>query len=108
MSSLPTQTPRLAEPTLTEAVLSGAAIALGLLTALFITGQWASASMSVSSLLTQLGRWLGASPAADSRVYWYMARSAGIVAYLLVWGSVAWGLMVTNKVLDGVVKPVLT
>ena len=108
MSSLPTQTPRPAEPTLTEAVLSGTAIALGLLTALLITGQWSSASTSVSNLLTQAGRWLGASPAADSRVYWYMARSAGIVAYLLVWGSVAWGVMVTNKVLDGVVKPILT
>jgi predicted ferric reductase len=64
--------------------------------------------MSVTDALTQVGRWLGAAPAADSRVYWYMARSAGIVAYLLVWGSVAWGLMVTNKVLDGVVKPILT
>ena len=103
MSSLPTQQPRPAETTLTEAVLSGVTIALGLLTALLITGQWQGASASVSSVLTQVGRWLGAAPAADSRVYWYMARSAGIVAYLLVWGSVAWGLMVTNKVLDGVV-----
>jgi predicted ferric reductase len=93
---------------LTEAVWSGLAIALGLLTALLLTGQWQSASTSVSGALTQVGRWLGAAPAADSRVYWYMARSAGIVAYLLVWGSVAWGLMVTNKVLDGVVKPILT
>ncbi len=108
MSSLPTQPPRPSETTLTEAVLSGAAIALGLLTALLITGQWQGASASVSTVLTQVGRWLGAAPAADSRVYWYMARSAGIVAYLLVWGSVAWGLMVTNKVLDGVVKPILT
>ena len=64
MSSLPTQQPRPSETTLTEAVLSGAAIALGLLTALLITGQWQGASASVSNVLTQVGRWLGAAPAA--------------------------------------------
>lgn len=108
MSSLPTHPARASEPALTEAVLGGAAIALGLLTALLLTGQWQVASTSVTEALMKIGRWLGTAPAADSRVYWYMSRSAGIVAYLLVWGSVAWGLMVTNKVLDGVVKPILT
>ena len=33
--------------------------------------------------LTQAGRFLGAPPAADAQVYWYMARSAGVLAYLL-------------------------
>ena len=29
--------------------------------------------------------------------YWYLSRGAAIVAYLLIWLSVAFGLMVTNK-----------
>ncbi len=96
------------DATLKDAVLAGATVALGVLTAIILTGQLAPASAAAGGVLTQLSRWLGAAPAADSRVYWYMSRSAGIVAYLLLWGSVAWGLMVSNKILDGVVKPALT
>jgi predicted ferric reductase len=70
-----------------------------------LTGQWSLVSTIVSDALTQIGRWLGAAPAADSRVYWYMARSAGVVAYLLLWGSVAWGIMVSSKLLNAVLKP---
>ena len=108
MSSLPSQTTPSREATLADAILSGVAVAGGILTAIILTGQWQPLSMSMGSVLAQISRGLGAAPAADSHVYWYMSRSAGIVAYLLLWGSVAWGLMVSNKILDGVVKPVLT
>lgn len=31
---------------------------------------------------------------------WYVTRAAGIVAYLLLWLSTAWGLAVSSKILD--------
>ncbi len=31
---------------------------------------------------------------------WYVTRSAGIIAYLLLWLSTAWGLAVTSKIFD--------
>lgn len=33
----------------------------------------------------------------DPKAYWYLARSAGLVGYLLLWLSVAFGLLVTNR-----------
>jgi len=91
--------------TLTHSIVGGIAVAFGLMTIMIVTGHWQAASTAVSNVLIQIGHWLGAAPAADSRVYWYMARSAGIVAYLLLWGSVAGGIMVGNKLLNGLVKP---
>lgn len=93
------------EITLGDSITGGIAVAFGIMTVLIVTGQWQAASAAVSSVLVQIGHWLGAAPAADSRVYWYMARSAGIVAYLLLWGSVAGGILVGNKLLNGLVKP---
>ena len=109
MSTLSTSRlkPSLREATLNEAVGGGVLIAVGILSALVLTGHLAPASSTVADALMRFGQFLGAPP-ADSRVYWYMARSAGVVAYLLLWGSVVAGLMVTNKVLDGAVKPRVT
>jgi predicted ferric reductase len=36
-----------------------------------------------------------------SQVTWYVTRSAGIVAYLLLWLSTLWGLAVPSKILGG-------
>jgi len=96
--------PARANPT-NDIVLTGAAIALGLLTAIVITGQASGVHTAITNVLTQISRGLGATAATDSRVYWYMSRSAGVVAYLLLWGSVAWGIMISSKFLDGLVKP---
>ena len=96
------------EATLADAVWGGVAVAIGVLIALALTGNLQIASGTVSAALMQFGRFLGAPPSIDSQIYWHMARAAGVTAYLLLWGSVAWGLMVTNKVLDGVVKPLVT
>ncbi len=93
------------ETTLANSIVGGIAVGFGIMTIMIITGQWQTASTAVSNILVQIGRWLGAAPAADSRVYWYMARSAGIVAYLLLWGSVAAGIAISNKLLNGLVKP---
>jgi predicted ferric reductase len=93
------------ETTFVNSIVGGIALAFGIMTILIVTGQWQTASTVVSDILVQIGRWLGAAPAADSRVYWYMARSAGIVAYLLLWGSVASGIAISHKILNGFVKP---
>jgi predicted ferric reductase len=34
------------------------------------------------------------------QLWWYVTRSAGIIAYLLLWFSTAWGLAVPSKLLD--------
>ncbi len=35
---------------------------------------------------------------------WYMTRAAGIIAYLLLWLSTAWGLAVSSKIFDPVLQ----
>ena len=92
------------KPEQNQAVIGITSIALGLITAIILTGQWPTMAVTVNAVLIQIGHWLGATAATDSKVYWYMARSAGIVAYLLLWGSVAFGIMVSDKILDGLVK----
>jgi predicted ferric reductase len=45
-----------------------------------------------------LMRWLFA---LDSvQMMWYITRSAGLTAYLVLWLSVAWGLAVSSRILD--------
>jgi predicted ferric reductase len=43
------------------------------------------------------------------KVYWYLSRSAGVVAYLLVWLSVVWGLLLTTTIgkMLGQVAPIV-
>ena len=38
------------------------------------------------------------------QIWWYLARSGGIVALILAFASVIWGLLVSSKYLDGVGK----
>jgi len=39
--------------------------------------------------------------AADSiQLWWYVTRAAGIIAYLLLWFSMVWGLGVSSKIFD--------
>src|SRR5512135_2963242 len=39
--------------------------------------------------------------AANSvQIWWYITRAAGLIAYLLLWLSTAWGLAVTSKIFD--------
>ena len=46
--------------------------------------------------------------AGETTSFWYLSRSAGFVAYLLLWGSVAWGLLLSTKIGRGKLKaPVL-
>lgn len=44
----------------------------------------------------------------ETTSFWYLSRSAGFVAYLLLWGSVAWGLLLSTQIGRGRLKaPVL-
>jgi predicted ferric reductase len=40
---------------------------------------------------------------SDSSAYWYLARAGGIIAYLLLWLATCWGIMMSSKVIKGVV-----
>jgi len=42
--------------------------------------------------------------AGETKSFWYLSRSAGFVAYLLLWGSVAWGLLLSTKIGRGRLK----
>jgi predicted ferric reductase len=78
---------------LTGLVLIGA---LGLVAAavLFIS------QTGLSEPLGQLFSWLLALP--GGKATWYITRSAGLIAYLLLWLSTAWGLAVPSRILNGV------
>ncbi len=105
-SSLSRQRPS-PDTLLKTALTGGAALALGLFTAFVFRAQLQPVVATFDGLVAQFSQWLGAAPIADSRTYWYMARSAGIVAYLLLWGSVVWGLLVSSKLVNDYVKPAL-
>ena len=47
--------------------------------------------------------------AADStQIWWYVTRSAGIIAYLLLWFSTVWGLAVPSKLLNPLLEQTFT
>jgi methionine sulfoxide reductase heme-binding subunit len=64
-------------------------------------------------LLTPAGNWLASSLnwlfAADSQqLWWYVTRSAAIIAYLLLWLSTAWGLAVPSRIIQPVLDQTYT
>jgi hypothetical protein len=60
-------------------VVLGGLVAIGLAVAGFIFGVGAG------------------SKAGETQSFWYLSRSAGLVAYLLLWGSVVWGLLLSAR-----------
>ena len=60
-------------------VVLGGSVTIGLAVAGFILGVGAG------------------SKAGETQSFWYLSRSAGLVAYLLLWGSVVWGLLLTAR-----------
>lgn len=47
---------------------------------------------------------MGLPLAVGSPAYWYLARAGGVVAYLLLWLATCWGIMMSSKVIKGVVE----
>ena len=88
---------------LINALLLSITIVLGAgLVATLVLLPQTTAGQSALSGLTQLF-------AADStQIWWYVTRSAGIIAYLLLWFSMVWGLVVPTKLLNSVIGPTFT
>lgn len=62
-----------------------------------------------SSLSSILGSSLNQLFAIDSvQLMWYITRSAGLTAYVLLWLSTAWGLAVSSKIFDDLLHRTFT
>jgi methionine sulfoxide reductase heme-binding subunit len=59
---------------------------------------WPPARLMVSGVLDYLFA------LSATQVYWYITRSAGLMAYVLLWFSTVWGISVTSKALDPVLN----
>jgi len=70
---------------------------------------FAALLIGLALLFTPAGDWLASSLswlfAVDSQqVWWYVTRSAGILAYLLLWLSTVWGLAVPSRIIQPVLE----
>ncbi len=58
---------------------------------------------SIRGALAEQARIMGLPLLQDSQAYWFIARSGGILAYLLLWFATAWGIMMSSKIMNDVV-----
>ncbi len=66
----------------------------------------AFASTNLGQLIGSVFNWLFAANTVQS--FWYVTRAAGIISYLLVWLSTAWGLAVASKIFDRLLHRAIT
>ncbi len=59
---------------------------------------------SLLTLVVDQARVMGLPLEVDSQAYWYLARAGGVVAYILLWLATCWGIMMSSKVIKGVVS----
>lgn len=45
---------------------------------------------------------------AETSAYWYMSRTAGLLGYFFIWGSTAWGLLLSTKLVKSILPAPLT
>jgi sulfoxide reductase heme-binding subunit YedZ len=67
--------------------------------AMFSVGSVAGAVLGVLALV-----WLGSAIAAKAPGFWFVSRAAGIVAFLALWMSTAWGITISSKGIGGLVS----
>jgi predicted ferric reductase len=84
-----------------------------LLSALAVLATFALFVLGLVLLLTPAGNWFASGLnwlfAIDStQLWWYVTRSAGILAYLLLWLSTVWGLAVPSKIISPVLDQTYT
>ena len=77
--------------------------------AIYIFGALIILLLGLATILTPLGSWISSSLswlfATDSQqLWWYVTRSAGIIAYLLLWLSMVWGLAVPSRIISPVLE----
>ena len=76
-------------------------LAAGLAATLILLPQTAAGQSALSGLKQLF--------VADStQIWWYVTRSSGIIAYLLLWLSMVWGLVVPSKLLNPIIGPTFT
>ena len=72
------------------------------------SGSWLAASsiqlaqlfpFGVRTYLERQSNLMGLPLSSETSAYWYMARAGGVIAYLLMWASVVWGLLLSTKIL---------
>lgn len=110
---------------LLELLSLGIGITLGHVTAalliflIFVVGSQANLDLTGESLvqwlpvdwqgaLTQQAHVMGFPLQGESSAFWYMSRMSALLAYLLLWGSTLWGLMLSTKIVKVFVPPALT
>ncbi len=106
--------------TVFDILMVGLGVFVGGIMALFALWLWfdyqvdpsrsflAAISLNLATMLPQTlqgyllnqARLMGLPLTGQTSAYWYMARSGGIVAYLLLWLSTVWGLVLSTKITD--------
>ena len=66
---------------------------------MFSVGSVAGAVLGVLALV-----WLYSAMAAQAPGFWFVSRAAGIVAFLALWLSTAWGITISSKGIGGLVS----
>jgi predicted ferric reductase len=66
---------------------------------MFAVGSVAGAVLGVLALVYLIG-----AMAAKAPGFWFVSRAAGIVAYLMLWFSTAWGVSLSSKGIGGLVQ----
>lgn len=102
------------EPTNTEQWLKRATYLMLVIDSLAVMMALIVADLGAAALgLPTPGTWL--SSLADRlfatssvQALWYVTRAAGLTAYLLLWLSTAWGLLVSTKIFDGILGRIYT
>ncbi len=102
MSEIKPSPMKLERPFLTKALwTTGGILLVGGVLLVSVLLQTPAGSAAVRSLQSMF--------ATDSvQTMWYITRSAGLTAYLLLWLSVAWGLAVSSKILDNILHRTFT
>jgi sulfoxide reductase heme-binding subunit YedZ len=81
-------------------------VLLGLVGLMFATLATLITGLPVTNLI---GKALDALFAASTvQAMWYVTRAAGLIAYLLLWLSTAWGVAVSSKIFDPVLQGAFT
>jgi predicted ferric reductase len=72
---------------------------------IILLGIAALALLLVGPQSSPVHQWLNEVLAIDSQqVLWFVTRSSGIIAFLLLWLSTVWGLAISNKILSPVLQ----
>ena len=64
-------------------------------------------ALTANSGLAQEAQVMGLPLVAGSKAYWYSARAGGVIAYLLLWMATLWGVMMSSKMVKGMIDATL-